>query len=44
MLGRMLKELEEQMLTFIKEYPAYGPERTEAELRSVGISVGHTGI
>jgi len=38
------KELEEQMLTFIKEDPPYGPEWTEAELGSVGSSVGHTGI
>ena len=44
MLGRVSKEIEEQMLNFIKEYPIYGPERTEAELTSVGISVGHTGI
>jgi hypothetical protein len=32
------------MLTFMKEYPSYVPERTEAELESVGTSVGHTGI
>lgn len=32
MLGRVPKE--------IKEYPTYGPERTEAELKSVGTSVG----
>jgi transposase len=44
MLGSVPKELEEQMLTFIKEDTTYGPERTEAELTSVGISVGHTGI
>ena len=31
-------------LNFIKEYPTYGPERMEAELKSAGISVGHTGI
>jgi len=36
MLGRAPKE--------IKEYPTYGPERREAELTSVGISVGRTGI
>ena len=42
--GRVPKETEEQMLNFIKDYPAYGPERIEAELKSVGISVGHTGI
>jgi hypothetical protein len=40
MLGRVSKEIEEQMLNFIKEYPIYGPERTETELTSVG----HTGI
>ena len=40
----MAKEIEEQVLNFIKEYPTYGPERTEAELKSVGISVGPTGI
>jgi len=44
MPGRVPKELEEQILNVIKEYPTYGSERTEAELRSVGISVGHTGI
>jgi transposase len=38
------KEVEQQILNFIKEYPTYGPERIEAELRSAGISVGHTGI
>jgi len=40
MPGSVPKELEEQMLTFIKEDPPYGPERTEAELTSVG----HPGI
>ena len=40
----MAKEIEEQVLNFIKEYPTYGPERTEAELKSVGISVGPTVI
>ena len=40
----MPKEIEEQILNFIKECHNYGPERTEAELKSVGISVGHTGI
>lgn len=38
------KEVEQQILNFIKEYPTYGPERIEAELKSAGISVGHTGI
>ena len=44
MPNRVPKEIEEQILNFIKEYPTYGPERTEAELKSVGISIGHTGI
>jgi len=44
MPGRVPKELEEQMLTFIKEDPPYGPERTGAERTSVGSSVGHTSI
>ena len=44
MPGRVPKETEEQRLNFIMDYPAYGPERIEAELKSVGISVGHTGI
>src|SRR5450830_1287216 len=44
MPGRVPKELEKQMLTFIKEDPPYGPERTGAERTSVGGSVGHTGI
>ncbi len=39
----MPKEIEEQVLNFIKKYPNYGPE-TEEELKFVGISVGHTGI
>jgi len=44
MSGREPKELEEQMLTFVREDPPYGPERTEAERTSVGLSIGHTGI
>jgi len=44
MPGSVPKELEEQMLSFIKEYPDYGPERTEAERTSIGSSVGHPGI
>jgi len=44
MPNRVPKEIEEQMLNFIEEYPPYGLERTEAEPKSVGISVGHTGI
>jgi len=39
MPGREPKELEEQTLTFVREDPPYGPERT-----SVGLSVGHTSI
>jgi len=42
--GSVPKELEEQMLTFVREDPPYGPERTEAERTSVGLSVGHTSI
>jgi transposase InsO family protein len=44
MPNRVPEKTEEQILNFIKEYPTYGPERTEAELKSAGISVGHTGI
>jgi len=44
MLGSMAIELEGQMLTFIREHPTYGLRRTEAELKSIGTSVGHTGI
>ena len=44
MPGSVPKELEEQMLTFVREDPAYGPERTEAERTSGGSSVGHTSI
>jgi len=40
MPGRVPKELEEQTPTFVREDPPYGPERTEAELTSVG----HPGI
>jgi len=39
MPGSVPKELEEQMLTFVREDPRYGPERT-----SVGLSVGRTSI
>jgi len=38
------KEIEERILRFCFQYPTYGPERIEAELKSLGISVGHTGI
>jgi len=44
MLGSVPKELEEQTLTFVREDPPYGPERTEAERTPVGLSVGHTSI
>jgi transposase InsO family protein len=44
MPNRVSKKIEEQILNFIKEYPTYGPERIEAELKSAGICVGHTGI
>ncbi len=44
MPNRVPEEIEEQILNFIKDYPTYGPERTEAELKKSGISVGHTGI
>ena len=44
MPNRVLLEIEEQILNFIKDYPTYGPERIEAELKSAGIFVGHTGI
>ena len=43
MPNRAPKEIEEQIINFIKEYPNYGPERTGVELKSVGIPVGHTG-
>jgi len=38
------EEIEGQILNFVKEYPTYGPERTEGELKEAGIYVGHTGI
>ena len=44
MPNRVPEKTEEQISNFIKEYPTYGPERTEAELKSAGISVGHTSI
>ena len=42
--NKLSEEIEEQILNFVKEYSAYGPERIEAGLKSTGISVGHTGI
>ena len=44
MPNRVLPEIEEQILNFIKDYPTYGPERIEGELKESGIFVGHTGI
>jgi len=44
MPNRVPEEIEEQILNFVKEYPTYGPERTEGELKEAGIYVGHTGI
>lgn len=44
MPNKVPKEIEEQILNFVKEYPTYGPERIEAELKFAGICVGHTGI
>ena len=44
MPNRVPEKIEEQILNFVQEYPTYGPERTEAELKESGISVGHTGI
>ena len=44
MPNRVPKEIEEQILNFVQEYPTYGPERIEGELKSAGIFVGHTGI
>lgn len=38
------KEIEERILRSCFQCPTYGPERREAELKSLGISVGHTGI
>jgi len=44
MPNRVPEEIEEQILNFVKGYPTYGPERIEGELKSAGISIGHTGI
>ena len=44
MPNRVPEKIKEEILDFIKEYPTYGPERMEAELKSAGIFVGHTGI
>ena len=44
MPNKVPEEIEKQILNFVKEYPAYGPERIEAELKSTGIFVGHSGI
>ena len=37
-------EIEEKLLDFIKEYPAYGPERISAELARRNVIIGHTGV
>ena len=44
MPNKVSEEIEEKILNFIKEYPTYGTERIEAELKSAGIFVGDTGI
>ena len=44
MPNKVPEEIEKQILNFVKEYPAYGSERIEAELKSTGIFVGHSGI
>ncbi len=44
MPNRVPEEIEKQILNFMKDYPTYGQERTEAELKSAGIFLGHTGI
>ncbi len=38
------KEIEEEILKFCFQYPTYGPERIEQELKLRGINCGHTGI
>ena len=37
------KEIEEEILRFCFQYPTYGPERIEQELKLRGLSCGHTG-
>ena len=37
-------EIEEKLMDFIKEYPAYGPERISAELARRNVIIGHTGV
>ena len=44
MPNKVPEEIEKQMLNFVKEFPAYGPERIEPELKSTGSFVGHNGI
>ncbi len=44
MPNKVPKEIEEQVLNFVKDYPTYGAERVEAELKESGIFIGHTGI
>lgn len=38
------KEIEEGILKFCFQYPSYGPQRIEQELKLRGINGGHTGI
>jgi hypothetical protein len=40
MPNRVPEKTEEQILNFIKDYPAYGQKRIEAELKESGIFVG----
>ena len=35
MPNKVSEDVEEQILNFVQEYPTYGPERTEAELKSM---------
>jgi len=36
MPNKVPKRIENQILNFVKEYPTYGPERIEAELKGIG--------
>ena len=44
MPNKVPEEIEKQILNFVKGYPAHGPERIEAELKTTDIFVGHNGI
>jgi transposase len=44
MPNKVPEEIEKEILNFVKEYPAYGLERIEEELKSTGIFVRHSGI